>query len=147
MKKGVIWTGSDDGLVYVTQDGGKHWENVTPKGLPEWMQINTIEASPFDAGDRLLRRNQIPVRRFSAVSLQNHRLRQDLGGHRQRHSRRAFTRVIREDPNHRNLLVAGTETGMYVSFNGGEKLAIVPAQPSQSFLSPIWRFRSARRNW
>ena len=48
--QGVIWAGSDDGLVHVTRDGGKNWENVTPKGMPEWIQINSIEASPTDAG-------------------------------------------------------------------------------------------------
>ena len=48
LKKGLLWVGTDDGLVHVTQDGGKHWENVTPKGMPEWIQVNSIEASPFD---------------------------------------------------------------------------------------------------
>ena len=48
--KGVIWTGSDDGLVQVTRDGGKNWDNVTPKDMPEWIQINSIDASPHDAG-------------------------------------------------------------------------------------------------
>ncbi|HEY0658727.1 MAG TPA: hypothetical protein VGD05_09645, partial [Pyrinomonadaceae bacterium] len=47
---GVIWSGSDDGLVQVTRDGGAKWENVTPKGMPEWIQINAIDASPHDAG-------------------------------------------------------------------------------------------------
>src|SRR5436853_460838 len=50
VKAGVIWTGSDDGLVHVTHDGGKNWENVTPKNMPEWIQINSIDASPFDPG-------------------------------------------------------------------------------------------------
>ena len=48
--QGVIWAGSDDGLVHITRDNGKNWENVTPKGMPEWIQINSIEASPIDAG-------------------------------------------------------------------------------------------------
>src|ERR1035438_6959163 len=48
--KGVIWTGSDDGLVQVTRDGGKKWDNVTPPGMPEWIRINSIDASPHDAG-------------------------------------------------------------------------------------------------
>ncbi len=49
LRKGLIWAGSDDGLVHVTRDGGEHWSNVTPKGMPEWIQINSIEASPHDA--------------------------------------------------------------------------------------------------
>ena len=48
--KGVIWAGSDDGLVHVTRDGGKNWDNVTPKDMPEWIQINSIDASAHDAG-------------------------------------------------------------------------------------------------
>ena len=48
--KGLIWAGSDDGLIHVTRDGGKSWQNVTPKGIPEWIRINCIAASPFDAG-------------------------------------------------------------------------------------------------
>src|SRR5262249_35562226 len=50
LQKGVIWVGSDDGLIHVTKDGGKNWSNVTPKEIPEWIQINSIEASSFDAG-------------------------------------------------------------------------------------------------
>ena len=46
VKAGVIWTGSDDGLVHVTQDGGKNWENITPSNLPEWAMINSLEPSP-----------------------------------------------------------------------------------------------------
>jgi hypothetical protein len=48
--KGVIWAGSDDGLVHVTRDGGKKWDNVTPPGMPEWIRINSIDASPHEAG-------------------------------------------------------------------------------------------------
>ena len=50
LEKGLIWAGSDDGLIHVTRDGGKHWANVTPKAMPEWIQINSIEASPHAAG-------------------------------------------------------------------------------------------------
>jgi photosystem II stability/assembly factor-like uncharacterized protein len=120
VKPGLIWTGSDDGLVYVTKDGGKHWENVTPKDMPEWMQINTIEASPFDAGTAYFAGTKYELDDFQPYLYKT----TDYGKTWVRISRgipsRAFTRVIREDPNHRNLLVAGTETGMYVSFNGGD---------------------------
>ena len=121
MKKGLIWTGSDDGLVYVTQDGGKHWDNVTPKGMPEWMQINSIEASPFDAGTAYFAGTKYNWTTFSPYLYKT----TDYGKTWTRidsaaFRRELFTRVIREDPNHRDLLVAGTETGMYVSFNGGD---------------------------
>ena len=119
VKKGLIWTGSDDGLVYVTQDGGKHWENVTPKGLPEWMQINTIEASPFDAGTAYFAGTKYQLDDFQPYLYKTTDYGKTWSAISKGIPSGAFTRVIREDPNHRNLLVAGTETGMHVSFDGG----------------------------
>jgi photosystem II stability/assembly factor-like uncharacterized protein len=119
LKKGLIWAGSDDGLVHVTQDGGKHWENVTPKDLPEWIQINSIEASPFDPGTAYFAATKYKLDDFQPYLYKT----TDYGKTWTPISHgippRTFTRVIREDPNHRNLLVAGTETGMYASFDGG----------------------------
>jgi photosystem II stability/assembly factor-like uncharacterized protein len=119
VKKGLIWTGSDDGLVYLTQDGGKHWENVTPKDMPQWIQINSIEPSPFDAGTAYFAATMYKFDDFRPYLYKT----TDYGKNWARIDSgilpNAFTRVIREDPNHRDLLVAGTETGMYVSSNGG----------------------------
>jgi photosystem II stability/assembly factor-like uncharacterized protein len=120
VKKGLIWTGSDDGLVYLTQDGGKNWSNVTPKDMPEWIQINSIEASPFDAGTAYFAATMYQFDDFRPYLYKT----TDYGKSWTRINTgipdNAFTRVIREDPNHRNSLVAGTETGMYVSFDGGQ---------------------------
>ncbi len=120
LKKGLTWVGTDDGLVQLTQDGGKHWENVTPKDVPEWSQINTIEASPFDAGTAYVAATKYKLDDFAPYLYKTTdygktwtKIVNGIGG-------RAFTRTIREDPNHRDLLVAGTETGMYISFNGGQ---------------------------
>jgi len=122
VQKGVIWTGSDDGLVQVTRDGGKKWENVTPPAsqMPEWIQINSIEASPHDAATAY----------FAGTMYKTDDLRpylyktNDYGKTWKKIingiPNNAFTRVIREDPNKRGLLYAGTETGLYVSFNDGE---------------------------
>jgi photosystem II stability/assembly factor-like uncharacterized protein len=120
LKPGLIWTGSDDGLVYVTQDGGKHWNNVTPKGMPEWMQINSIEASPFDPGTAYFAGTKYQLDDFQPYLYKTTDYGKTWVAITRGIPSRAFTRVIREDPNHRNLLVAGTETGMYVSFNGGD---------------------------
>ena len=123
VQKGVIWTGSDDGLVQVTRDGGKKWENVTPPAsqMPEWIQINSIEASPHDAATAY----------FAGTMYKSDDLRpylyktNDYGKTWKKIINgipdNAFTRVIREDPNKRGLLYAGTETGLYVSFNDGER--------------------------
>src|SRR5579872_2162357 len=119
VKKGVIWTGSDDGLVYVTQDGGGHWSNVTPKNMPEWIQINSIEASPFDAGTAYFAATMYKSDDFRPYLYKTTDYGKTWTQINNGISAPAFTRVIREDPNHRDLLVAGTETGMYVSLNGG----------------------------
>lgn len=119
VKPGVIWTGSDDGLVHITQDAGKHWTNVTPKGLPEWMRINTIEASPFDAGTAYFAGTKYQLDDFAPYLYKTTDYGKTWTAINNGIGPRTFTRTIREDPNHRNLLVAGTETGMYISFNGG----------------------------
>jgi photosystem II stability/assembly factor-like uncharacterized protein len=118
--KGLIWAGSDDGLVHVTRDGGKSWDNVTPKEMPEWIQINSIEASPNDPSTAYIAATMYKHDDFRPYLYKT----TDYG----RTWRKivngipdgAFTRVLREDPNKPGLLYTGTETGMYVSFDGGD---------------------------
>ncbi|MFN2492383.1 MAG: WD40/YVTN/BNR-like repeat-containing protein [Pyrinomonadaceae bacterium] len=118
IEKGVIWTGSDDGLVQITRDGGKNWTNVTPPAslMPEWIQINSIEASPND-----------PATAYVAATMykwgDNRPYLYKTNDYGKTWKKivdgipnTAFTRVIREDPNKRGLLYAGTETGLYLSF-------------------------------
>lgn len=120
--KGVIWTGSDDGLVHVTRDGGANWERVSDniKRLPEWIQINSIEASPFDAGTAYVAATMYKSDDNSPYLYKT----TDFGKTWKKITtgipETSFTRVIREDPNRRGLLYAGTETGVYVSFDDGE---------------------------
>jgi photosystem II stability/assembly factor-like uncharacterized protein len=119
--RGVIWTGSDDGLVQVTRDNGKTWSNVTPKGIPEWIQINSIDASPHDAGAAYVAATMYKSDDFKPYLYRT----SDYGRTWKKIDTGipdgAFTRVIREDPARRGLLYAGTETGMYVSFDDGER--------------------------
>ncbi len=123
--KGVIWTGSDDGLVHVTRDGHAakpNWENVAKNipGLPEWIQINSIEASPHDAATAYFAATLYKADDFRPYLYKTG----DYGKTWKKITTgipdNAFTRVIREDPNRRGLLYAGTETGAYVSFNDAE---------------------------
>jgi photosystem II stability/assembly factor-like uncharacterized protein len=125
VQKGVIWTGSDDGLVQVTRDGAADkpkWENVTKNipGLPDWIQINSIEASPHDAATAYFAATMYKSDDFHPYLYKTN----DYGKTWKKIvtgiPNNAFTRVIREDPNRRGLLYAGTETGIYVSFNDGE---------------------------
>lgn len=135
LKAGIIWTGSDDGLIYLTTDGGQNWKNVTPPAslLPEWAQINSIEANPFAEGGLY-----VAATRYKSDDYKPYLLKTDdygktwkkiVNGIAQNH----FTRVVRSDTQSKGLLFAGTEEGMYVSFNDGnnwqtfqQNLPIVP---------------------
>jgi photosystem II stability/assembly factor-like uncharacterized protein len=120
VKAGIIWTGSDDGLVHVTRDAGAKWDNVTPKGIPEWIQINSIDASPHDAGAAYVAATMYKLDDFRPYLYKTSNYGKSWKKITNGIPDTAFTRVIREDPNRRGLLYAGTETGMYVSFNDGE---------------------------
>ncbi|HET9478566.1 MAG TPA: hypothetical protein VFO72_04445, partial [Pyrinomonadaceae bacterium] len=123
LQAGTIWTGSDDGVVHLTRDGGKNWSNVTPPAsiMPEWIQINSLEASPHDPATAYLAGtmykwddNRPYLYRTSDYGKTWKKITNGIPD-------TAFTRVIREDPNRRGVLYAGTETGMYVSFDNGER--------------------------
>jgi photosystem II stability/assembly factor-like uncharacterized protein len=121
VQKGVIWAGTDDGLVQVTRDAGKNWSNVTPRGIPEWIQINSVEASPHEAGAAYVAATMYKWDDFRPYLYKT----SDYGKTWKKIDAGipdgAFTRVIREDTQRRGLLYAGTETGMYVSFDDGER--------------------------
>ncbi|SDB62620.1 Uncharacterized protein SAMN03097699_2742 [Flavobacteriaceae bacterium MAR_2010_188] len=120
LKEGLMWVGSDDGLIHVTQNGGESWENVTPKGMPEWMMINSVEPSAFDEGTSYVAGTRYKLGDFAPYLYKT----TDYGktwtkitnGIPAEH----FTRVVREDPKQKGLLYAGTETGMYISFDDGK---------------------------
>ncbi|MGH9459183.1 MAG: WD40/YVTN/BNR-like repeat-containing protein [Thermoanaerobaculia bacterium] len=116
---GVIWTGSDDGLIHVTRDGGATWSNVTPKGMPEWMQINSIEIHPFEPGGLYVAGTRYKLDDFHPYLYRT----TDRGETWTRIDRGIpadqFTRVVRADPVRKGLLFAGTERGVWVSFDDG----------------------------
>ena len=120
VQQGVIWTGSDDGLVHVSRDNGGKWDNVTPKGLPEWIQINSIDASPFDAGSAYVAATNYKNDDYKPYIYKT----SDYGKNWKKITNGikadAFTRVVREDPNRKGFLYAGTETGIYYSTDDGE---------------------------
>jgi photosystem II stability/assembly factor-like uncharacterized protein len=121
-EKGVIWTGSDDGVVSLTRDGGATWKNVTPRGLAESL-INAIEISPHDRGTAYIATTRY---KFNDHAPGLYRT-TDYGATWTRIDRgiapEAFTRVVREDDVRRDLLFAGTERGLYISWNGGRDWA------------------------
>ena len=114
----MIWTGSDDGLIHLTRDGGKTWTNVTPKDLKETL-VNAIEVSPHDPGTAYIATTRYKFNDYTPALYKT----TDYGKTWTNISKGipygAFTRVVREDTKVKNLLFAGTETGMYISKDGG----------------------------
>jgi len=116
---GLLWAGSDDGLVHRSRDGGGSWQNVTPPELPEWALISTIEPSPHDPAVAFL-----AATRYKLDDFQPYLFRTDDFGETWRKivagiPEDDFTRVVREDPTRPGFLYAGTETGIYRSSDGG----------------------------
>jgi photosystem II stability/assembly factor-like uncharacterized protein len=118
IEKNLIWTGSDDGVIHVTKDG-KNWKNVTPKKMPEWMMINSIEVNPFQKGSVY-----VVGTRYKSGDYKPYIYKTDNYGASWQLivtgiDNEDFTRVLRADPKRKGLLYTGTERGMYVSFNDG----------------------------
>ncbi|HYO75747.1 MAG TPA: glycosyl hydrolase, partial [Thermoanaerobaculia bacterium] len=119
LERGLIWAGSDDGLIHLTRDGGATWKNVTPAAMPQWLMINSIEPSPFDRGTAYVAGTLYKSDDFRPYLYKT----TDYGatwtkivnGIANDH----FTRVVRTDRRRKGLLYAGTERGMYVSFDDG----------------------------
>ncbi|HYA22929.1 MAG TPA: hypothetical protein VEF05_02155 [Terriglobales bacterium] len=119
LQKDLIWAGTDDGLVQLTRDGGQHWENVTPKAMPDWGTVSMIEASPKDAGTAYLAVERHKQDDFAPYIFKT----TDFG--------KTWTKLVtglpandyvhavRVDPHRLNLLFAGTEMGVSVSFDDG----------------------------
>lgn len=120
LEAGVIWAGSDDGLLHITRDGGKNWTKVTPSGMPEWCQINSIEVDPFEKGGLYVAATSYKWGDYQPYLFRT----KDYGkswkkivaGIAPDH----FTRVVRADPVKQGVLYAGTESVLYMSANDGE---------------------------
>ncbi|WP_405385026.1 VPS10 domain-containing protein [Maribacter sp. LLG6340-A2] len=117
--KGHIWTGSDDGLVHLTKNGGETWENVTPKGLKECL-INAIEVSPHDPATAYIATTRYKFNDYTPGFYKTTDYGKTWTAINSGIPYGAFTRVVREDELKKDLLYAGTEKGIYASWNGGK---------------------------
>jgi photosystem II stability/assembly factor-like uncharacterized protein len=119
LEKDLLWTGSDDGIISISRDGGKSWANVTPKNCPKWMMWNCVETDPFKKGAAYFVGTRYKLDDFTPYIYKT----EDYGkswtlitnGIPAMH----FARCLRADPKRAGLLYAGTEYGMYISFNDG----------------------------
>ena len=118
-EEGVLYAGSDDGLIHITKDGGKNWTNITPKDVPDGV-INSIEVSPHDAATAF-----ITIMRYKSMDLKPYIFKTNnygqswskiVNGINDPHT---FVRVVRADKKQKGLLYAGTETGLYISLDDG----------------------------
>ena len=119
IEKDVLWAGSDDGLLHVTRDGGKEWVNVTPPELPEWAQINSIEPHPTLPGGLYVAATRYKLDDFKPFLFKTEDYGETWTAINDGIGRQDFTRVIRADPAREGLLYAGTESGLYISFDDG----------------------------
>lgn len=119
-EKGVIWAATDDGVLQLTKDGGETWNNVTPKNLPETL-INAIEVSPHDKATAYIATTRFKFNDYTPAIYKTTNYGKSWTNISSGIPTGAYTRVVREDTKRRDLLFAGTELGMYISWNGGEK--------------------------
>ena len=133
LEPGLIWAGSDDGLVHITRNNGENWKNVTPKNMPEWMMINSIEVSPFDKGSAYIVGTKYKTGDYKPYIYKTENYGKFWKQITNGIATEDFTRALRADPKRKGLLYAGTERGMYISFDDGknwqpfqQNLPIVP---------------------
>lgn len=119
LEKDLLWTGSDDGLIHVSKDGGKNWENVTPAEAGKWMMWNCIETDPFQKGTAYFVGTKYKLDDFAPYIFKT----EDYGKTWKRITNGIdnmhFTRALRADKKRPGLLYAGTEYGMYISYDDG----------------------------
>ena len=119
LEEGLLWVGSDDGLLHLTRDGGKNWKNVTPNQMPKWLMINSIDPSPFDPAVCYVAGTLYKTGDFTPYLYKTSDYGQTWSKITNGINKEHFTRVLRADPAKKGLLYAGTETGMYISYDDG----------------------------
>jgi len=118
IKKGTLWVGTDDGLVHVTTDDGQHWSKVTPK-MPEWSTVDLIDPSPHDGNTAYVAVDRHKLDDFKPYIFKTTDLGKTWTAITSGIPDGSYVHAVREDPKQRGLLYAGTETGVFVSFDDG----------------------------
>lgn len=119
VQKDLIWAGSDDGLIHLTRDGGGHWDDVTPKAMPEWGTVSMIEASPTDAGTVYVAVERHKMDDFTPYVFKTSDFGKTWTTLVNGIPKDDYVHAVRVDPKRKGLLYAGTERGVYVSFDDG----------------------------
>ena len=119
LQKDRLWVGTDDGLIHLSKDGGKTWANITPKQLPEWSRINMVEPSPFDGNEAYAAADLHFSDDFHPMIFKTTDLGKTWTEITSGIAKNAYVHSIHADPQRKGLLFAGTELGIYVSFDDG----------------------------
>ncbi len=119
VQKDLIWAGSDDGLIHLTRDGGGHWDDVTPKAMPEWGTVSMIEASPSEAGTAYVAVERHKTDDFAPYVFKTSDFGKTWTTLVRGIPKDDYVHAVRVDPKRKGLLYAGTERGVYVSFDDG----------------------------
>ena len=119
VEKGVIWAGTDDGLVHVTRDGGQHWANVTSKEFGEWSLVSLIDASPHAAGTAYVAIDRHKLDDYKPYAFKTTDYGKSWTKITSGLPENSYVHAVKEDPKRKGLLFAGTENGIYVSFDDG----------------------------
>ncbi len=119
-EKDLLWCGSDDGLLHVSKDGGKSWDNVTPKGMPEWMMFNCLEPDPFVKGGLYVVGTRYKLDDYQPYIYYTPDYGKSWTKITNGISAKDFTRCLRADPYSKGILYCGTEYGMYISYDAGK---------------------------
>jgi photosystem II stability/assembly factor-like uncharacterized protein len=119
VQKDLIWAGTDDGLVHITRDAGQHWENVTPKAMPDWGTVSMIDASPTKAGTAYVAVERHKQDDFAPYIFKTTDFGKTWTALVNGLPAGNYVHAVRVDPTRDNLLFAGTEAGVYVSFDDG----------------------------
>lgn len=135
VQKDLIWTGSDDGLIHLTTDGGKNWSNVTPKAMPEWGTVNMIEASPFDAGTAYVAVDRHRMDDFSPYIFKTSDFGKTWTSITKGIPADNYIHAVRQDPKRKDLLYAATEKGVYISFDDGADWQLLQSNLPPA---PVW---------
>ncbi|MGC1304797.1 MAG: hypothetical protein WA840_20700, partial [Caulobacteraceae bacterium] len=121
LQKDLIWTGSDDGLIHLTQDGGGHWADVTPKDMPEWATVDMVEPGPDAPGVAYVAADRHRLDDFKPYAFRTTDFGQTWTPITAGIPEGAYVHVVRADPARKGLLYAGTERGVYVSYDDGAR--------------------------
>ena len=120
LEPGLIWTGSDDGVISITQDGGANWKNVTPPDCPKWMMWNCVEVDPFQKGTAWFVGTRYKLDDYKPYIYKTEDYGKTWTMLTNGIPSNYFVRCLRADPKRKGLLYAGTEYGMFISFDAGK---------------------------